>query len=315
MITISNVTKFYGNFCAVNNLNLTINQSEVLGLLGPNGAGKTTTLRIITGFLQPDQGKVIIKDLKLPDQATAAKKIIGYLPESAPLYKNMLVFDYLHYAAQIRKIPPGQQLARITSVADICSLNNIMHKPIGTLSKGLKQRVGLAYVLLHDPEILILDEPTSGLDPNQILEIRSLIKEIGKQKTVILSTHILSEAESTCDRMVIINQGKIVADGTPEELKNPGAGHREIKLELTGPSLDEAKECLEQIPGLQVTSWEILESNNRLRLTIHSQEGTDLRAAIFQSIKKTSWTLLEMYQHTQDLEHIFRQLTVNTTLN
>ncbi|MFZ1199134.1 MAG: ATP-binding cassette domain-containing protein, partial [Desulfobacterales bacterium] len=219
MIHVENLTKSYGGIAAVDQITLEIQNGEILGLLGPNGAGKTTTLRMLTGFLPPSAGTIRVKELDIERHPIEIKKLMGYLPESAPLYHDMLVFDYLNYIADIRETPPDVKLARLRELAELCGLNPVMHKPIAELSKGFRQRVGLAHAMMSDPEILILDEPTSGLDPNQIVEIRHIIKRIGKQKTVVLSTHILSEAEATCDRVVIISRGKIVADGDIDKLK------------------------------------------------------------------------------------------------
>jgi ABC-2 type transport system ATP-binding protein len=224
MIHVENLTKYYNQLCAVDQINFDIQKGEILGLLGPNGAGKTTTLRMLTGYLQPSSGSINIKGLSIDKHVLEIKKLLGYLPESAPLYHDMLVFDYLKYVAAIREIDSEKKLPRIRQLADLCGINEVMSQPIGELSKGYKQRVGLAHAMMNDPEVLIFDEPTSGLDPNQIVEIRKIIKEIGKEKTIILSTHILSEAEATCDRIVIINQGQIVADGSTENLKQSSSG-------------------------------------------------------------------------------------------
>ena len=205
MIELKNLTKRYGNFTAVDDLSLSIDSGGITGLLGPNGAGKTTTMRMITGYFPPSAGKVIVDGIDISVKPVAVKKKTGYLPESAPVYGDMLVYDYLKYIASLHSIEnPG----RIDETSSMCGLLNVMGKKIANLSKGYKQRVGLAHALIHDPQILILDEPTNGLDPNQIIEIRNLIKEIGKKKTVLLSTHILSEVEASCDRVIIINKGK-----------------------------------------------------------------------------------------------------------
>ncbi len=219
MIQIENLTKYYGENLAVDNLSFEIKKGEILGLLGPNGAGKSTTYRILTGFLNPSSGTIKVKDLDIKDDLLEIKKMIGYLPESAPLYREMLVFEYLNYVADIRDVPKEGKLSHIKELAILCSLNEVMHMKIGELSKGYRQRVGIAHALMGDPEILVLDEPTSGLDPNQIAETREIIKRIGKEKTIIYSTHILSEAEATCDRIIIIDKGKMVIDGTSEDIK------------------------------------------------------------------------------------------------
>lgn len=225
MIKFDNLTKYYGDLCAVDHVNFEINKGEVLGLLGPNGAGKTTIYRILTGYLRPTSGNVLVKDFNLTENLLEIKKLIGYLPEAAPIYHEMLVYDYLDFVADIRGVPKANKLSRLRELADLCSLKEVMHMTIAELSKGYRQRVGIAHALMGDPEILVLDEPTSGLDPNQIVETREIIRRIGKEKTIVFSTHILSEAEATCDRIVIINQGRIVADNTVEGLR------KELKLD------------------------------------------------------------------------------------
>ena len=232
MIQVENLTKYYHTLCAVDQINFEIQKGEILGLLGPNGAGKTTTLRMLTGYLHPSSGDIHVKGYRIDKHTLEIKKILGYLPESAPLYHDMLVFDYLNYVAAIRQIDGSKKSERIRHLADLCGINEVMHQPIGELSKGYKQRVGLAHAMMNDPEVLVLDEPTSGLDPNQIVEIRKIIKAIGKEKTIILSTHILSEAEATCDRIVIISQGKIVADGSAENLKQSTRGKNIMNLSV-----------------------------------------------------------------------------------
>ncbi len=219
MIRVENLVKFYGDFCALDGVSFEVKKGEILGLLGPNGAGKTTTYRILTGYLSPSSGNIWVGDLNVKDDLDQIKQMIGYLPESAPIYKDMLVFDYLSFIADVRGVAKDQQIKQIKHLSELCSLNEVMHKTINELSKGYRQRVGIAHALMGDPEILVLDEPTSGLDPNQILETREIIKRIGKEKTIIFSTHILSEAEATCDRLVIISNGKKVADATISELK------------------------------------------------------------------------------------------------
>jgi len=228
MIRVENLVKFYGDFCALDGVSFEVKKGEILGLLGPNGAGKTTTYRILTGYLSPSAGNIWVGELNVKDDLDKIKKMIGYLPESAPIYKDMLVFDYLSFIADVRGVQRKKQMEHIKHLADLCSLNDVMHKTINELSKGYRQRVGIAHALLGDPDILVLDEPTSGLDPNQILETREIIRRIGKEKTIIFSTHILSEAEATCDRLVVISNGKKVADATIHELKTK---HQEISLE------------------------------------------------------------------------------------
>lgn len=219
MIRVEKLVKFYGDFCALSGVSFEVKKGEILGLLGPNGAGKTTTYRILTGYLSPTDGNVWVGDLNVKDDMDKIKRMIGYLPESAPIYKDMLVYDYLGFIADVRGVPRGDQARQIKQLAELCSLNEVMHKTVNELSKGYRQRVGIAHALMGDPEILVFDEPTSGLDPNQIIETREIIRRIGKEKTIIFSTHILSEAEATCDRLVIISSGQKVADATVAELK------------------------------------------------------------------------------------------------
>lgn len=225
MIKIENLTKYYGELKAVDSVSFEIQKGEILGLLGPNGAGKTTIYRILTGYLSPTSGSIKVKNFNINDNLIEIKKLIGYLPEAAPIYQDMLVFDYLNYIADIRRVEKEKKLAHLRDLADLCSLNEVMHFSVNELSKGYRQRVGIAHALMGDPEILVLDEPTSGLDPNQIVETRDIIRRIGKEKTIVFSTHILSEAEATCDRVVIINRGKIVADDTVDGLR------KSLKLE------------------------------------------------------------------------------------
>ena len=308
MIQVKNLTKYYRNLCAVDQISLDIQQKEILGLLGPNGAGKTTTMRMLTGFLQPSAGSIHVKDYSIDEHPLEIKKILGYLPESAPLYHEMLVYDYLNFVADIRGIDKDRKMKRIRELADLCGINEVMHQPIDVLSKGYKQRVGLAHAMMNDPEILILDEPTSGLDPNQIVEIRQIIKQIGKEKTIILSTHILSEAEATCDRVVIINQGKIVADGSTESLKESYVDKKIIHLSLQNASFESVESVLSTIDGITgVTRDE--EKDNQLDVRLGCRSSIDPRAAIYENIKQTDWILLDFHQKTQTLETIFRELT------
>lgn len=308
MIQVENLTKYFAQLCAVDQINFDIQKGEILGLLGPNGAGKTTTLRMLTGYLQPTSGNIHVKGLSIDQNLLEIKKLLGYLPESAPLYHDMLVFDYLRYVAAIRQINSDHKLTRIRRLADLCGINEVMHQPIGELSKGYKQRVGLAQAMMNDPEVLVFDEPTSGLDPNQIVEIRKIIKEIGKEKTIILSTHILSEAEATCDRIVIINQGKIVADGSTESLKQSAAGNKVMNLCLQNADFKTVKEALAGIDGIEDITH-ISETGSALDVRLSYQSTDDLRPAVYRKIKDTDWILLDFHQETQSLETIFRELT------
>lgn len=309
MIHVENLTKYYSDLCAVDQINFDIEKGEILGLLGPNGAGKTTTLRMLTGFLRPTSGSIRIKDYNLDEHSLEVKKLLGYLPESAPLCHEMLVYDYLHYVANIRELDGDKKLPRIRHLADLCGLNEVMHQPVGELSRGYKQRVGLAHAMMNDPEILVMDEPTSGLDPNQIVEIREIIRQIGEEKTVVLSTHILSEAEAACDRVVIINRGKIVADGGTETLKQSDSGKYYINISLQNTDFELVKKEMHGIDGV-VEVVLVNEEEGMLQVRLTCQSPVDLRGDIYRRIRETDWTLLELHQETETLENIFRELTM-----
>lgn len=315
MIKVQNLTKYYDGFCAVNNISMTIQKGEILGLLGPNGAGKTTILRMLTGYFKPSSGAITIKDLHMPQDAIRIKSLIGYLPESAPLYHNMLVFDYLEYVAKIKGIDDKKKrYDRFLQLSDLCGLSFVMSKPIATLSKGLKQRVGLAHAMMTDPEILILDEPTSGLDPNQIAEIRDIIKTIGKEKTIIFSTHILSEAEATCDRIAIINKGRFVADDTTRNLKQNMTQKALINLSLKQAKEEDVIKTLNRIDkDLTVRSIAPVEKDVvsfEISCSSPSSNGRDIRSDIYLKIKETDWIITQFSRESQALEQIFRDLTM-----
>jgi len=310
LIEVQNLTKYYKDFCAVDNISMTIRKGEILGLLGPNGAGKTTTLRMLTGYFRPSSGTIKIKDLQMPEDAIQIKSLIGYLPESAPLYHNMLVYDYLEYVAKIKGIDDKEKrYDRFLQLSDLCGLSSIMAMPIANLSKGLKQRVGLAHAMMTDPEILILDEPTSGLDPNQIAEIRDIIKTIGREKTIIFSTHILSEAEATCDRIAIINKGQVVADGSPSSLKQNAQHNGVIKLSIKGAQSQDINDLLNTIDtGIDIKPLAAVE-DGLTSVEIRTETDKDIRPDIYNKIKKTDWIIYQMEKESQALEKIFRELT------
>ncbi len=308
MIRIDKLTKNFGNVCAVDNISLEIKKGEVLGLLGPNGAGKTTTLRILTCYLMPSEGNIYVEDYNIFENSLEIKKMIGYLPESAPLYPDMIVYDYLGFVANIREFEGDKKESRIRELAKLCGLNEVMHKSVHELSKGYKQRVGLAHAMMNDPEILVLDEPTSGLDPNQIVEIRDIIKEIGKQKTVVLSTHILSEAEATCNRVVIINKGKIVADGSTEELKKEAGSDYLINVTVKHSDFELIKDKFKAVPGIKES---VLKNSKDgvLDFYLSCSSDKDIRSDIYNIIRQNDWPLLELHTETRTLENIFRELT------
>lgn len=305
MISVNNVSKFYGDFRAVNDISFVIRRGEITGLLGPNGAGKTTTLRMLTCYLPPDGGRISVGDHLVDSEPLEVKRMIGYLPESAPLYADMMVRDYLAYVGSLRGVDDA---SRLRDIAAMCGIGEVMHKNIGELSKGYRQRVGLAHAMMHDPEILILDEPTSGLDPNQIVEIRKLIKEIGKKKTVILSTHILSEVEATCDRVIIIDHGRIVADSRTAELKAAAGGAMRLTVRAKGADFLLLASRLAGVPGVQ--SVEPLDDAEGLAAAaVRGEGGADIRPAVFAAVRDAGWDLYEMATERETLEHVFRRLT------
>jgi ABC-2 type transport system ATP-binding protein len=308
MIQVEALIKQFGAFRAVDGISFHIARGEILGLLGPNGAGKTTTLRMLTGFLKPTSGTIRVADQPMDGQGLAVKRMMGYLPESAPLYHDLLVFDYLQFVAEIRGLRGRARTDRIRQLAGICQIGDVMHKPIGVLSKGYKQRVGLAHAMMSNPQILILDEPTSGLDPNQIVEIREIIRQIGREKTVVLSTHILPEAEATCDRILIIHRGAIVADGATDQIKRSAAGAHRIHLALANADPGAVRGRLEAIDGVVevITQAPV---NGTLPVVLVCRGEADLRGPVYREIRQTDWDLLEFFQETQTLETIFRKLT------
>ncbi len=260
-------------------------------------------------YFKPSAGTIQVDDYNIEDNPLEIKQMIGYLPESSPFYKDMLVYDYLEYVSKIKGIKPSDRHPRLRYLADLCGLNHIMHKAIGELSKGLNQRVGLAHAMMNDPEILILDEPTQGLDPNQIVEIRHIIKKIGQEKTVIFSTHILSEAEATCDRIVIINRGKIVADGDTADLKQASDQKTIIQLSLLNAEAEFVQKTLSAIDGIDQVEQISQTDDGVLNVKAYSNSTKDLREKIYKTIKATDWVIIEFLQEAKTLETIFRDLT------
>jgi len=309
MIEIENLTKYYGDLLAIDDITFSVKKGEVLGLLGPNGAGKTTTMRILTGYLNPSSGGVRVKEMDVASNPRSIKKLMGYLPENAPLYPDMLVYDYLNYMADIRHLGKSQKTERVAHLVDICGIRSVMHQPIGELSKGFNQRVGLAQAMMGDPEILVLDEPTSGLDPNQIIEIREIIKEIGREKTVILSTHILSEAEATCDRVVIINKGKIAADAGIGDLKQEVGRETHLRLVLKDAVAADVEKAMSAIAGIKAVRPQPVEEKGVVHMDITCDPAESTRTEIYGAVKGREWTLLEFTPQARSLEHIFRELT------
>jgi ABC-2 type transport system ATP-binding protein len=306
-IVIENLTKKYGNQKAVDNISLKVATGEILGFLGPNGAGKTTTMKIITNFIAADEGKIFIGGKLLTDNAFEIKKHIGYLSENNPLYHEMPVIDFLNFCALIQGIDKNRIAGRVAEMIRTTGLNREKHKKIGELSKGYQQRVGLAQAIIHNPEILILDEPTSGLDPNQIAEIRRLIRELGREKTVILSTHILPEVEATCDRIFIINKGKIVADGTAETLRKQAQGSDILRVKIEDGEPNQIFKSLQSLKSVSLVEFADRKLN---RFDIHCSDDT-VKREIFRLCVSKNWVLTELTPFETKLEDIFRDLTMN----
>ncbi|MEW6015202.1 MAG: ATP-binding cassette domain-containing protein [Candidatus Zixiibacteriota bacterium] len=308
MISVRNLIKYYGSTLAVDNVSFEVEKGTVVGFLGPNGAGKSTTVRIITCYLSPSSGTALVDNYDVQTDSLEVRKKIGYLPENAPLYHDMNVIDYLEFMQNMRRGKSGANGAHIKTAAERCGLEDVLHKSIGELSKGYRQRVGLAQALVHDPEILILDEPTVGLDPNQIIEIRDLIRELGRDKTIILCSHILPEVEATCNRVLIINEGKIVADGAPSELQASFEGRGKIQL-LIKNNFDSFLDKIERLDGVE----KVISAGNtegaHLRLTVETEKSRDLREEIFRLCVENQTVLLEMKREETSLEDVFRRLT------
>jgi len=305
LLTLQGVSKRFGQVPAVDGVGFTIDRGQVVGFLGPNGAGKSTTMRMITQYYEPDQGEILLDGAPLAADSREAKRRIGYLPENNPLYGDMLVSEYLAFVADLRELS-GQ--ARRTALDDAIQATGIeqqYYRPIGELSKGYKQRVGLTAAILHKPDLLVLDEPTEGLDPNQRLEIRHLISHLGKDRTVILSTHVLPEVAETCSRLLIIHRGKIAADGPVEQLVAQAKGLVKISVEVEGAGAGEALGALPGVKGVQRTR----EAQGRTAFDLTAASGRDLRPEIFRLASQKGWTLYELHQESGSVEDLFRQLT------
>ncbi len=305
MIQVEHVSRRFGTFRAVDDISFDIQTGEIVGLLGPNGAGKTTTMRMITGFLEPSDGSIKIDGQNVVDYPVETKAKIGYMPESAPLYGEMIVEDYLSYVAQMNGCDPS---TRIPELVEICGLKEVMHKSISELSRGNKQRVGLAHALMGNPEILILDEPTSGLDPNQVSEVRSLIKKIGETRTVIISTHILSEVEMLCSRVIIISKGRKVADSSTQELRDHYGHSGLVRMAVDAPSETQLKQKLMMISG--VDSCSVGEdSEGFLLATVGVKNDEEIRPRLARAIVESGWDLFSLEMQKNSLEDVFRALT------
>lgn len=310
-IAVRNLTKLYGREQAVSDISFDVKTGEILGFLGPNGAGKTTTMKIITCYMPQSAGRVEVDGLNTIEHSLEVRRKIGYLPEMNPLYPDMNVLEYLEYCARLHGLRDARLRQRKNEMVEVCGLQEVRHKDIGELSKGYRQRVGLAQSMIHDPEVLILDEPTSGLDPNQIVEIRNLIRQLGRAKTVVLSTHILSEVQATCDRVIIINEGAIVADGTPAELQKSFRGSEMVSLELKVETANPMQDLFPQLKGLEhVETVEYAGSDGPVhRFLIQTVRGSDIREELFRRSVARQWVILEMARQSTSLEEIFHKLT------
>ncbi|WP_457654503.1 ATP-binding cassette domain-containing protein [Rhodocaloribacter sp.] len=310
MIEVRGLTKRYGAEKAVDAISFDVRTGEILGFLGPNGAGKTTTMKVITCYLPPTEGAVLVDGLDVTRDPLAVRRRIGYLPEHTPLYGEMTVYDYLAFVADLRGIPGPDVPRRIGVMAEVCGLGEVLAKRIETLSKGYRQRVGIAQAIIHDPPILILDEPTSGLDPNQIAEIRDLIKSLGKEKTVILSTHILSEVEASCDRVLIINRGRLVADGAPSELQAHAVGGQRIRFGVQAAN-GAVEEILARWGRAKILDRET-DGDGSVLFELTADTPDDLRPELFRLAVEQGWVLTELHRRRIDLEDVFRRLTTES---
>ena len=308
MIKVKDLSKNYGSVEAVKSISFDLNDGEVIGFLGANGAGKTTTLKMMTGYLVPTNGSITVNDMDIIEDVHSIQKQIGYLPELNPLYAEMRVYDYLEFLASIRDITGPQYKEALARVVEQCGLRGVVHKNISDCSKGYKQRIGLAAAMIHDPKILILDEPVTGLDPNQIIEIRSLIRSLGKEKLVFMSSHILQEIQATVDRIIIIDEGEIVANGTSEELMANFMGNVLLTMEVKGAKVDSIKHIQATLPNVKFISTSKNKSIDTVQLEY--EKNKDPREDIFNYAVKNKWSILKMSPRTTNLEDIFRDLTM-----
>ena len=311
MLTVDAITKSFGGLTAVNRCSFIIEAQSITGLIGPNGAGKTTTMRILTGFMPPTRGKVTLDGYDVVEQSLEARRRVGYLPETVPLYTDMSVNGYLKYMGTLRGMPPKRIKSRLDDVIGLCRLGDYRKTQIGKLSKGFRQRVGIAQAILHEPQVLVLDEPTIGIDPIQVVETRRLIKDLGRDQTVVLSSHILPEVSMLCDRVLIINEGRIVAEDTPKNLAQGLQGVDRLEVEIGGPAA-EVLPVLKAIRGVNDVSH--LNNDGRHTYTIQAQAGQDLRDEISKVVISNGWSLRGLQMVGMSLEEIFLRLTTHEEL-
>jgi ABC-2 type transport system ATP-binding protein len=313
MIKVENLSKFYGDVKAVKSINFELNDGEIVGFLGANGAGKSTTLKVMTGYLTPTTGNVYVNDLDIQSNTLEIQKQIGYLPELNPLYSEMRVYDLLEFTGNIRNITGKAFKNSLARVIEQCGLKGVIHRMVSECSKGYKQRIGLACAMIHDPKILILDEPVTGLDPNQIVEIRNLIKDLGTEKLVLMSSHILQEIQATVNRIIIIHKGEIVADGTNEELMSGFMGNTKLTLEIKNAEDNTVKALTEKIPSISLVDTTTRNGSQILHLEYPKEK--DPREELFQYAIDSNWVVTEMSPHSVNLESIFRTLTMEDKAN
>jgi ABC-2 type transport system ATP-binding protein len=307
MIEVEHLTKRYGPTRAVTDVSFRVEKGEVLGFLGPNGAGKTTTMRVITGYLPPTEGTVRVAGFDVVEQPIEAKRRTGYLPELPPVYPDMMVTEYLGFVGRIKGVARRDLKNRINEISERCAIADVQKRQIGKLSKGYRQRVGLAQAMIHNPEVLVLDEPTAGLDPKQIIETRTLIRSLAGQHTVVLSTHILPEVSKTCERVVVINCGRVVAVGKPDELTHRLQGFETVLVTAEGPA-DQMKERMERVGGVNLVEQHGA-SDGRVTFEVHAEKGQDVRAELARAVVESQWKLLELKTSGMSLEDIFLKLT------
>lgn len=305
LLTLEGVTKRFGSLAAVDDVSFSVDRGEVVGFLGPNGAGKSTTMRMITQYLEPDDGEVCLGGVPLGDAGRSAKRRIGYLPENNPLYTEMLVSEYLDFIVRLREIPPAERRPALDAAVSSTGIETVYYRPIGELSKGFRQRVGLAQAIVHRPDLLVLDEPTEGLDPNQRVEIRRLITDLGREHTVILSTHVLPEVQHTCNRLLIIHEGAIAADGKVEDLIARAEAMVQLAVEAAGDGVADGLRDLDGVHDVEPRPA----PGGRTAVTLTADASHDVRPAVFRRATERGWTLYELHQEAASLEDVFRQLT------
>lgn len=310
MVEIKNLCKQFGPFTAVDDISFQVKRGEVLGFLGPNGAGKSTTMKMITGFLSPSGGSIRVAGEEISQNPLAVKRALGYLPEGAPAYPDMTPLEFLHFIAEVRGFQGEEKARRVAQTVEKVNLGGVLHQPIDTLSKGFKRRVGLAQAIIHDPAVLILDEPTDGLDPNQKHEVRKLIRDMAKEKVIILSTHILEEVHAVCSRAIIIAKGKILADGTPQQLEARSRYHNAVTLTLNAAQSEAAavRQTLLQVPGVQKLET-LSEDEAQLSYQVFPHTGQSIITAIGQTAHEQQWNVAEMHADKGHLDEVFRTIT------